>query len=141
MIPSASDPLQWDQKNRQDRELALSSRRRTREGITRMLRAHGRGAHDVERGRTATNVCARYERELIPLAQDRTQAALAAYRGGGRADLNAVLAARRNEIEVRTQTVQLEMETGRLWAQLNFLVPDGAHESHAGAAPAAREEK
>ena len=80
--------------------------------------------NDWENGRERI---ARYERELIPLAKDRTQAALAAYRGG-KGDLNAVLAARRNEIEVRTQTVQLEMDTARIWAQLNFLVPDGAHE-------------
>ena len=69
---------------------------------------------------------ARYERELVPLAQERTQAALAAYRGG-KSDLAEVLAARRNEIDVRTQTLQLEMDTARIWAQLNYLAPEGAH--------------
>jgi len=138
-----SIPLQWDQKNRQDRELgaklALAERAKAlREDILRAHTAEVRTMlNDWENGHERL---ARYERELIPLAKDRTQAALAAYRGG-KADLNAVLAARRNEIEVRTQTVQLEMETARLWAQLNFLVPDGAHESHSGAAAAAREEK
>jgi len=34
--------------------------------------------------------------------------------------------ARRNEIEVRMQAVQLEMDAARLWAQLNFLFPDSA---------------
>ena len=71
---------------------------------------------------------ARYERELVPLAKDRTAAAVAAYRGGV-SDLTAVLAARRNEIDVRTQTLQLEMDTARVWAQLNFLLPDDAHSS------------
>jgi outer membrane protein TolC len=138
-----SIPLQWDQKNRQDRELgaklALAERAKAlREDILRAHTAEVRTMlNEWENGHERL---ARYERELIPLAKDRTQAALAAYRGG-KADLNAVLAARRNEIEVRTQTVQLEMETARLWAQLNFLVPDGAHESHSGAAAAAREEK
>jgi len=50
---------------------------------------------------------------------------LAAYRGG-RASLTEVLAARRNEIEVRVQALQLEMETARLWAQINFMFPDEA---------------
>ena len=36
-----------------------------------------------------------------------------------------LLLARRNETEVRMQAVQLEMETARLWAQLNFLLPEG----------------
>jgi outer membrane protein TolC len=74
----------------------------------------------------------RYERELVPLAQDRTRAALAAYRGG-KGDLNTVLGARRNEIEVRTQALQLEMDTARAWAQLNFLVPDQDHSERAAA--------
>ena len=65
----------------------------------------------------------RYARELVPLASERTQAALAAYRGG-KASLADVLLARRNEIDVRLQTLQLEMDTARLWAQLNFQLPD-----------------
>ena len=43
-----------------------------------------------------------------PLAQARTQAALSAYRGG-KGDLNAVLAARKNEIEMRTQALFVEI--------------------------------
>ncbi|MGH8623550.1 MAG: hypothetical protein ACRET3_15570, partial [Burkholderiales bacterium] len=46
------------------------------------------------------------------------------------AGLAEVLAARRNEIEVRMQALQLEMETARLWAQINFLFPDGANAQH-----------
>ncbi|MGH6629444.1 MAG: TolC family protein, partial [Burkholderiales bacterium] len=67
---------------------------------------------------------------LVPLARERTQAVLAAYRGG-KASLTDVLAARRNEIEVRMQALQLEIETARLWAQINFLLPDGAAAEHA----------
>ena len=33
---------------------------------------------------------------------------------------------------IRMQALQLEMETARLWAQLNFLVPDGDAAKHAG---------
>ncbi|HEY1393614.1 MAG TPA: TolC family protein, partial [Methylibium sp.] len=69
----------------------------------------------------------RYEAELLPLAVQRTQAALAAYRGGG-TPLAAVLDARRAEIDTRMDQLKLEMETARLWAQLNYLVP-AAHDS------------
>jgi outer membrane protein TolC len=126
-----SIPLQWDQKNRQDRELAakLALTERAKAQQEDMLRAHVAEVrimlNEWENGRERIG---RYERELIPLAQDRTQAALAGYRGG-KGDLNSVLAARRNEIEVRTQTLQLEMDTARIWAQLNFLAPADAHAS------------
>lgn len=122
-------PLQWDQKNRQDREVAakLALTERARAQQEEALRVH------VAEVRTMINEwenglerIARYERELVPLARDRTQAALATYRGG-KGDLNAVLAARKNEIEVRTQALQLNMDTARIWAQLNFLVPDENH--------------
>lgn len=128
-------PLQWDQKNRQDRELAskLALADRAKAQQEDALRAH------IAEVRTMLNEwengherSARYARELVPLAQERTRAALAAYRGG-KGELNAVLAARRNEIEVRTQAVQLEMDTARAWAQLNFLVPDETHAAHTDA--------
>ena len=74
----------------------------------------------------------RYERELIPLAEERTQAAIAAYRGG-KSTLGDVLTARRSEIEVRILALQLAADTARLWAQLNFLVPAGTPPSHPSA--------
>jgi outer membrane protein TolC len=120
-----SVPLQWDRTNRQDRDLAaklalLDQARAERED---MLRAHvaevramiAEWENDRERS-------ARYERELLPLASERTQATVGAYRGA-KASITDVLLARRNEIDVRMQGLQLEMETARLWAQLNFLVP------------------
>lgn len=120
-----SVPLQWDRTNRQDRDLAsklalLDQARAERE---EMLRAHvaelramiAEWENDRERS-------ARYERELLPLASERTQATVGAYRGA-KASITDVLLARRNEIDVRMTALQLEMETARLWAQLNFLVP------------------
>lgn len=122
-----SVPLQWDQKNRQDREVAaklalLDQARAEREEGLRAHAAEVRSMiaeweNDRERG-------ARYARELVPLATERTQASLAAYRGA-KATLTELLAARRNEIDVRLQALQLEMETARVWAQLNFLAPAG----------------
>jgi len=124
-----SVPLQWDQKNRQDREIAAKSAlaQQALAQQEEMVRAHVAEIRSMlaewENGRERV---ARYERELVPLAKDRTEAALAAYRGG-KSDLASVLSARRNEIDVRTQTLQLEMETARIWAQLNYLLPDEAH--------------
>jgi len=123
-----SIPLQWDQKNRQDREVAakLAIADQAEAQREEALRAHisevRTQIQDWENGRERL---ARYGRELLPLARERTQAMLAAYRGG-RASLTDVLAARRNEIEVRVQALQLEMETARLWAQINFMFPDEA---------------
>ena len=138
-----SIPLQWDQKNRQNRDLAskLALTERAKAQQEELVRAH------IAEIRAMLNAwengherIARYQRELVPLAQDRTQAALAAYRGA-KGDLNSVLAARRNEIEVRTQTLQIEMDTARIWAQLNFLVPDGPHEMPADASATSKEAK
>ena len=84
-----SIPLQWDQKNRQNREIAA------------------------------------YTTQLIPVAGQRSEAALTAYRIG-KSDLASALAARREEINTRIQALTLELETARLWAQLNYLTPDKA---------------
>lgn len=131
-----SIPLQWDQKNRQDRELAaklalVEQAKAQREDALRAHVAEVRAMiYEWENGRERR---ARYQRELVPLARERTQAALAAYRGG-KAGLADVLAARRNELEVRLQALQLETDTARWWAQLNFLIPDGAAGQAASAA-------
>ena len=118
-------PLQWDQKGRQDRELAAKlaiadQAEAQREEALRAYAGEVRG--QIEEWENGRERRARFERELLPLARDRTQAVLAAYRGG-KGSLNDVLAARRNEIEVRIQALQLETDSARLWAQLNFLLP------------------
>lgn len=120
-----SIPLQWDQKNRQDRELSskLAAVEQIKAEREDLLRAHVAETRvmidewDNDRERQT-----RYERELIPLANERTLAAIAAYRGG-KTSLPDVLAARRNEIDVRIQALQLATDTARLWAQINFLFP------------------
>lgn len=66
----------------------------------------------------------RYRGELIPLAAERTAATLAAYRGGKSA-LSEVLAARRNELDVKLQALQLDADTAKMWAQLNFMAASG----------------
>jgi outer membrane protein TolC len=123
-----SIPLQWDQKNRQERELAskLAMAEQARAEREEALRAHvGEVRAMVIEWENGRERLARYERELTPLARERTRAALTAYQGG-KASLTDLLLARRDEIEVRMHAVQLEMEIARLWAQLNFLFPDSA---------------
>jgi outer membrane protein TolC len=135
---NVSVPLQWDQRNRQDREVAaklamLDQARAERED---MLRAHtaevramiAEWENDRERS-------ARYAREVLPLATERSQAALGAYRGA-KASIADVLLARRSEIDVRMQALQLEMDTARLWVQLNFLFPEDGTTLHLGATQA-----
>jgi outer membrane protein TolC len=120
-----SIPFQWDQKNRQDRELSakLALVEKARAERQDKLFAHiaetrsliNEWTNDRERGQ-------RYEHELIPLARDRTTALRSAYRGG-KASLAQVLAARRDEVDVRIQALQLAADTDQLWARLNFLFP------------------
>jgi outer membrane protein TolC len=135
---NVSVPLQWDQKNRQDREIAarLAMLDQARAERDDMLRAHtaevramiAEWENDRERS-------ARYTRDVLPLATERSQATLGAYRGA-KASIADVLLARRSEIDVRMQALQLEMDTARLWAQLNFLFPEDGTTMHSGATQA-----
>jgi outer membrane protein TolC len=127
-----SVPLQWDRKNRQDRELAarlalVEQSKAERDEVLRVHVAETRAM--IVEWQSGRERVARYALEALPLAGARSQAVLAAYRGG-KATLAEVLAARRNETEVRMQSLQLQMDTARLWAQLNFLFPVGGIAQH-----------
>ena len=124
---NVSVPLQWDRKNRQDRELAakLSAVERLQAEREETTRVHvSEAAAMLQEWRSDRERLARYDAALLPLASQRTQAALAAYRGGS-ASLSSVLDARRGEIDVRIERIRLDMEAARLWAQLNYLIPAG----------------
>ena len=130
-----SIPWQWDAPRRQDRDVSAKLAMVEQIGAERdeALRVHVAETqvliNEWENGRERR---LRYQRELIPLAEARTQAATAAYRGG-KSSLADVLLARRNEIDVRILALQLDAETARLWAQLNFLVPSKGWGPHSGA--------
>ena len=122
-----SVPLQWDQRNRQDRELAaklalVEQARAQTEEMTREHAADIRGM--VIEWQSNRERLTRHDNSLIPLASERTRAALAAYRGGA-GSLTSVLEARRGEIDARMERLRLAMDTARLWAQLNYLNPEG----------------
>ena len=121
-----SIPIQWNQKNRQDREVAakLATVEQAKAEREDMLRAHVAETrvmiNEWENGRERI---ARHTKELRPLAQQRTEATVAAYRGG-KATLTDVLTARRAETDLLLQIVQLQAETAMRWARLNYLLPD-----------------
>jgi outer membrane protein TolC len=118
-----SVPLQWDRARRQDRELAARLAMAEQAGAERddALRAHvAETAAMLGDWKNGRERLARYRGELVPLAAERTGAALAAYRGG-KSSLADVLAARRNELDVKLQALQLDADTAKLWAQLNFI--------------------
>jgi outer membrane protein TolC len=122
-----SIPWQWDRRNRQDRDLAakLALADQARAERDEALRAHVAETRALiaewENGHERRS---RFERDLVPLANARTEAAIGAYRGG-RSSLAEVLTARRNEIDVRLQALQLAADTARLWAQIDYQFPSG----------------
>lgn len=122
-----SVPLQWDRAQRQDRELSarLALAEQAKGERDDALRAHiAETSAMLGDWQTGRERLVRYRVELIPLAAERTGAVLAAYRGG-KAALADVLAARRNELDVRLQALQLDADTAKLWAQLNFMAAAG----------------
>jgi len=125
-----SVPLPWDRANRQDREIGakLAMAEQARAQREEMLRAHVAEVRGmIAEWQNGRERLARYEKDLLPLAAERSKAALAGYQGG-KAGITDLLLARRSETDIRMQAVQLEMDTARLWAQLNFLIPaDAVH--------------
>ncbi len=71
----------------------------------------------------ATARLRRFDTALLPLAHERAQLALATYRSGQWL-LAAALEARRAEIELRLQQLQLAAEQGRAYAQLLYFFPE-----------------
>jgi len=126
---NVSVPVRWNRSHLQDRELAarLAQREQAqaeREDARRALLAEAQAARSqwkIERSRLA-----RYDSSLIPLSEQRTAAALAAYRGAA-APLVSVLEARRAEIETKLERLNVESDSARLWVQLNYLVQSEEH--------------
>ncbi len=63
---------------------------------------------------------AQYDRELLPLARERSRAALAAYRSGS-ADLRSAVDAFEDEIDLHIERAELLDARGRAWAFLRYL--------------------
>jgi outer membrane protein TolC len=131
-----SVPLPWDRPARQDKEVAakLALADQARAVREDALRAHvAEVAVALDEWQNGRERLALYADSILPLARERTSAALAAYRGG-KGTLADVLGARRNELEMQRAALDLERDIARRWAELRFL--EGAHDD----APAARKE-
>jgi outer membrane protein TolC len=120
--------LPWQTGRRQDRDIAS---RLAEVDQARAMRENARRVHEAEvRGwltdfDTAERRIERFERTLLPLARQRSAAALAAYQGG-RGELAGVLEAERAITETELGLNQALAERAMAWANLNYLYPQGA---------------
>lgn len=64
-----------------------------------------------------------YEKELIPLARERSHASLASYRAG-RGDLRSALDAFAQEVDYVIERSELQNARGRAWVYLRYLNPE-----------------
>ncbi len=116
-------PLPWNRVQRQGREYAARQALAARSSAERedLQRAHEAEVRAMlHEWRNHEQRLQRFQAQLLPLAQQRSVAALTAYRAGSGL-LAAVLEARRAELEVRVQMLRIEMDLARLWAQLTYL--------------------
>jgi outer membrane protein TolC len=116
--------LPWSPGTRQDREQAakLKEREAARAMLedARRMRAAEVQSMQVE-WQSARAQAQRIKDELLPLAVQRREAALAAYRGGT-GPLAAVLDARRAELDAELARINQEQAVAKAWAFLNFVV-------------------
>ena len=117
--------LPWQAERRQDRDVAsrlaeLEQVRARKEDARRMHEAEVRSwLADYD---AATQRLERFRTVLAPLADERSEAALAAYRGG-RGELTGVLDAQRAITETELAAIAVEAERAKAWANLNYLYP------------------
>ncbi len=122
---NVSLPLPWDQKHRQDRELAAKlaqadAARAQAEVVRRGLIGQLRGKQ-AELALSQSRL-ERYRNTTVPLARAQTEASLTAYRAGT-GTLTAVADASRKALNISLERLKLEAATARLWADLTFLMP------------------
>jgi outer membrane protein TolC len=132
-----SIPLFTNASNKQDRDVAAKQ--------AQVQQAHA--LHDDMVRETQAGIASSYaewrsliERrkrlteDLLPIARQRIDLSLAAYRAGP-GNLSAVLESRRAEVEAQLQILDLARETARLWAQLQFVYAESARTASEGAQP------
>jgi len=115
--------LPWQAERRQDKDIAarlaeIERVRAQREDARRVAESEIRGwTADFD---AAARRIERFQSSLLPLARERIEAALAAYRGG-RAELGAVLEARRAATETELALNAAEMQRARAWGNLSTI--------------------
>jgi len=123
---AASDLRLARANGQSEREIALMLARRDEARAARDEKLRAKVAETrimIDEWQHARDRRNRYANELVPLARQRTLATLVAYRGG-KASLAEVLAARREESEAQMQSVDMEREAARIWARLDFALPE-----------------
>jgi outer membrane protein TolC len=126
-----SVPLQWDRTHRQDQEIAARQNEveLVEQARQDMLREHRADIQSTIAGwQTSRERRDRYQRDLIPLAEAKISATLAAYRGG-KATLADVLAARRNRLDLQLQALTLDLDVALQWADLTYLFANSNNSS------------
>jgi outer membrane protein TolC len=126
-----SVPLQWNRTHRQDQEIAARQNEveQVEEERQDMLREHRADIQStIEGWKTSRERRDRYQKDLIPLADAKISATLAAYRGD-KASLADVLAARRNRLDLQLQALTLDLEVALQWADLTYLFTHSNHSS------------
>lgn len=126
MSVGLSVPLTWDRPQRQDRELAASLAQvdaleseineARREQLLSMERQH-------HNWRAALAQLELIDRDRLPLAQQRVEAVLAAYRSGT-TPLTTVLEARQAALMLAIERIDIELQAARLWSALEYLIPN-----------------
>lgn len=118
-------------KNRQNPQISAKQAelRRLEADREAALRMHTAEIHQmITQWEQLGDQLSQYERELLPLARERSRAALASYRSG-RGDLRLALDASRQEIEFVVEHAALVNERGQAWAYLRYLDREHLHDA------------
>ena len=118
-------------KNRQDPQISAKQAelRKLEADREAELRMHTAEIHQmITQWQQLGEQLGQYEHELLPLARERSRAALASYRSG-RGDLRFALDAYRQEIEFLVEHAGLVNERGRAWAFLRYLGREHLHDA------------
>ena len=126
-----SVPLVWDSAQRQDRELAAAQARARAALADReeQARAHAAELNEMLLAwRSHQRRLLHFDASLLPLAQQRLQAAQTSYRAGN-GSLNEALAARRGLLALQVDRLGVEIALAQRWAQMTMLdTPAGLSE-------------
>ena len=125
--------LPYFTQNRQDRELtaAREQARAAKEHKRDVLRdLHAQVSEDYVDWQHFTQRVAEFDTTIIPDAQHRVNAARSTY-AAGRGAFDAVLFARRGELDVQLQRVSLAVEAMRAQVRLNYLAASPANSGDA----------
>jgi outer membrane protein TolC len=115
-------------KGRQDPVIAeklatVRARQAERESEVRMHTAEVRSA--LAQWRFGRERLQNYSKDILPLARDRSRAAMASY-SSGRGDLRMAVQALSEEIDAQLEEVQLQGSVARAWVFLHLLHDSGA---------------